>query len=74
MGLDEVEQVMRLSDIFAVGHLHGVFRHIVQFQKMAVAGDLMLGTVGVIEAQRVQHAQGVAVAGYLQQQALLGGL
>ena len=40
-GLDEVEQVMRLSDIFAVGHLHGVFWHIVQFQKMAVAGDLM---------------------------------
>ena len=28
-GLDEVEQILRLSDIFAVGHLHGVFRHIV---------------------------------------------
>ena len=52
-GLDEVEQVLRLSDIFAVGHLHGVFRHIVQFQKMAVAGDLMLGTVSVIDRKSV---------------------
>lgn len=72
-GLDEVEQILRLSDIFAVGHLHGVFRHVVQFQKMAVAGDLMLGTVGIVKAQRVQDAHRITIAGYLQQQALLRG-